>query len=91
MSGHNGFASFQAEAIRLHNKREEHAAIMQVVNQHADCLEHLMQGLEKMFYELQKRDFQIEALLTGNAHLTQVAEGLHARVTALEEKVAQHG
>lgn len=76
MSGINGFASFQAEAIRLANKKAEHDAIMTVINQHADCLEHLMKGLEKMFYELQKRDFQIEALLDGNAQLTQRIEAL---------------
>lgn len=83
MSGSNGFASFQAEALKLHNKREEHAAIMRVVNQHADCLEHLMKGLEKMFYELQKRDFQIDALLDGNAQLTKRLEALEkgAQVT----------
>jgi len=75
------FASFGAEAIRLANKKAEHDAIMQVINQHADCLEHLMTGLEKMFYEVQKRDFQIEALLDGNAQLTKRVEELEkARV-----------
>lgn len=72
----NGFASFEATAIRLANKKAQHDAIMKVINQHADCLEHVMQGLEKMFYELQKRDFQIEALLDGNAQLTKRVEAL---------------
>lgn len=76
----NGFTSFQADALRLANKREEHAAIMKVINQHADCLEHLMTGLEKMFYELQKRDFQIDALLDGNAQLTKRVEGLETEL-----------
>lgn len=72
----NGFASFESTAIRLANKKAEHDAIMKVMNQHADCLEHLMTGLEKMFYELQKRDFQIDALLDGNAQLTKKIEAL---------------
>lgn len=74
----NGFQSFEATAIRLANKKAEHDAIMKVINQHADCLEHLMQGLEKMFYEMQKRDFQIEALLDGNAQLTKRLEALES-------------
>jgi len=78
MSGQNGFTSFQAAALKLANKREEHAAIMAVINNHADGIDHLMSGLEKMFYELQKRDFQIEALLDGNANLTKRVEALEA-------------
>lgn len=74
--GSNGFASFEATAIRLANKKAEHDAIMHVINQHADCLEHLMQGLEKMFYTVQKMELQIDALLTGNAQLTAKIEAL---------------
>ena len=72
----NGFTSFQGAALQEVNKREQAAAIMKAVNNHADSIEHLMQGLEKMFYELQKRDLQIGALLDGVAQLTQRVEGL---------------
>ena len=72
----NGFTSLQGIALQEVNKREQAAAIMKAVNSHADGIEHLMQGLEKMFFELQKRDFQIEALLDGVAQLTKRVEAL---------------
>lgn len=95
----NGFASFQAEALKLHNKREEHAAIMHVINQHADCLEHLMQGLEKFFWEQDKMKAQIEALLDGHAQLTKQIERLESlgvlsedlRATLESEQVKARG
>lgn len=78
MSGNNGFDSFQAVALKEVNKREQAGALMKAINSHADSIEHLMTGLEKMFYELQKRDFQINALLDGNAQLTKRVEALEA-------------
>lgn len=76
MSGQNVFTSFQGVALQEVNKREQAAALMKAINSHADAIDHLNKGLEKMFYELQKRDFQIEALLDGNANLTKRIEAL---------------
>jgi hypothetical protein len=66
----NGIKSFREQEIE---------ALQIAVNNHADLIVHLQNGLQRMFHQVEKQKLQIEALLDGHAALERAGA---ARVVA---------